>query len=573
MPKRKRSDEEDVEKLFFKCREELHHALKVAKGYERQRQSKRLRDARSAPEKKDRVQKEVAVLKSLDLYQAAHAHLCFSLLRIKRIADSPKLPEQIKAGIAKPELTEEEKACLHNVTSSLCSRQEVRTATDKAIVAFCNALGLEVPEKKGKKGKNQPADKEPPAKDDGKGKKAEDKKDAKKQKREKEPIEEDVEESRPDKKAKKTEIPVTEAAGDGSDDSSVDMLGEETISKMADLLGSSSDTDGDDELEEELSKAKAVKKQTLPKELDPMEITSDEGEGDDDGYDGLDPMEITDEEGANEGDSEEEEDEAESDEEFEGFSDSDEEHTSKGFKNRLAAHDSSEDEDGDDESDSSAALSPPQKKKKSTTVSEKAEKKAKKDKKDKKDKLKANKHTDIYNTETTFLPTLQGGYASSDDEEESEDETATKRGFLPSLMGGYISNSESEASDLDVAPARKNRRGQRARQAIWEKKFKAEAKHLKKQQEKGGRDAGWDLKRGAVEGGNTPWKKGIRNPFAKSDTKNNANLEEIGERKAKPPAPKKRDDEGPLHPSWEAKKKLKEKLAAQPFQGKKITFD
>jgi hypothetical protein len=142
--------------------------------------------------------------------------------------------------------------------------------------------------------------------------------------------------------------------------------------------------------------------------------------------------------------------------------------------------------------------------------------------------------------------------------------------FLPSLMGGYMSGSES-ASDVDVAP--KKRLGQRQRQAIAERKHGENAKHFRKQAEKAkkGRDAGWDMRRGAVDGddqggrGRQPWKKGgaaAGGPRASGQGK---------------PAPERkkphtsRDDQGPLHPSWEAKKKAKE---TQPvaFQGSKIKF-
>ena len=38
--------------------------------------------------------------------------------------------------------------------------------------------------------------------------------------------------------------------------------------------------------------------------------------------------------------------------------------------------------------------------------------------------------------------------------------------------------------------------------------------------------------------------------------------------------PPRKDDSGPLHPSWEAAKRAKEKRDAPvPFQGKKISFD
>lgn len=144
--------------------------------------------------------------------------------------------------------------------------------------------------------------------------------------------------------------------------------------------------------------------------------------------------------------------------------------------------------------------------------------------------------------------------------------------FLPSLMGGYLSNSESEASDIDVAPPKK-RLGQKQRQAIWEKKYGSKANHVKKQaQQQKVRDKGWDMRKGAIDpedgrAGNKPWKKGVSNPLGRQDR---------GEQRShftvekKPPH--KKDNEGPLHPSWEARKKAKEAQTAAAFQGTKITF-
>ena len=138
--------------------------------------------------------------------------------------------------------------------------------------------------------------------------------------------------------------------------------------------------------------------------------------------------------------------------------------------------------------------------------------------------------------------------------------------FLPSLMGGYVSGSES-ASDVDVAPSIK-RLGQRQRQSKWEKKFGVKAKHL--ENEPSGRDAGWDLKKGAVEAES---KKGKKRPTkdgkARREPKDHGREEQKRSKTAKK---KSADDEGPLHPSWEA---AKAKAAAKPaaFQGKKIVFD
>ena len=158
----------------------------------------------------------------------------------------------------------------------------------------------------------------------------------------------------------------------------------------------------------------------------------------------------------------------------------------------------------------------------------------------------------------------------------------TSSAFLPSLsMGGYMSASDSDATDVEdhIAP-RKNRRGQRARQAIWEKKFKEKAKHLKDppaSKGKGKKDKrgdGWDAQRGAV-GGND--RKGGR--FGKGPSGGNAMAlgkdrgMKTGVVKEKPKE-KHRDDAGALHPSWEAKKVAKQQnLGIGGFKGKKMTFD
>ncbi|KAH7020605.1 putative cellular morphogenesis protein [Macrophomina phaseolina] len=154
-----------------------------------------------------------------------------------------------------------------------------------------------------------------------------------------------------------------------------------------------------------------------------------------------------------------------------------------------------------------------------------------------------------------------------------------KSTFLPSLSAvGYISGSESEPEDLEdqIAPPRKNRRGQRARQQLWEKKYGNSAKHLakKKEKEKNDRNAGWDAKRGAVDRDGSKGKgkfgrdKGM-NRSGRGPKATDANTVELGKKKDH------RDDSGKLHPSWEAAKLAKEKakLNNVQFQGKKVTFD
>jgi hypothetical protein len=157
---------------------------------------------------------------------------------------------------------------------------------------------------------------------------------------------------------------------------------------------------------------------------------------------------------------------------------------------------------------------------------------------------------------------------------ESPPVTTTKpatSAFVPSLtMGGYWSGSESEAEDLEEKQPKKNRRGQRARQAIAEQKFGKSAKHLQKQEKAGknDRNSGWDSKRGATD------RSGARGAPRARFERPGQDRGASNEGAAGPAKKKHRDDSGPLHPSWEAAKKAKEaKKVMASFEGKKITFD
>ncbi|KAI5198170.1 Bud-site selection protein [Aureobasidium subglaciale] len=153
---------------------------------------------------------------------------------------------------------------------------------------------------------------------------------------------------------------------------------------------------------------------------------------------------------------------------------------------------------------------------------------------------------------------------------------ATKAGtsaFVPSLtMGGYWSGSESEAEDFEDGPPKKNRRGQRARQAIAEKKFGKSAKHLQNQEKanKNDRNSGWDAKRGATDRTGPRGARGAPRGRFERPGQDRA----VRGDAAEPPKKKHRDDQGPIHPSWEAAKKAKEaKKVTAVFEGKKISFD
>lgn len=175
------------------------------------------------------------------------------------------------------------------------------------------------------------------------------------------------------------------------------------------------------------------------------------------------------------------------------------------------------------------------------------------------------------------LSVSDGDYTEiSEDEEPGSVAPAPKKSaFMPSLtLGGYISGSGSDLDDeMHDNQPKKNRRGQRARQAIWEKKYGRSAKHLQRPDAK----TGWEPKHGAVDGGARPG----GNRFAKD-----ANKLPLGRKNRTRPGPSpsagngakkstpSKDDSGPLHPSWEAAKRAKEKKSVPvAFQGKKISFD
>ncbi|KAI0133495.1 Bud-site selection protein [Xylariales sp. AK1849] len=492
MVKRKRNAPRLAESLA-KWEKELVRGLKIAKGFERQRLSKRVRDADS--EKTERLEREIVVLKSLDLHQAGHAHLCSSLLKVKGIAESPNLPMSIKP-VPKPDLSEEERVALHNVTSALCNRKQVKDIIDEAVMGTCVALRVPMPEKKGKgKGKNGRPEQEDQADDI----------------QENQPMSKiGIQPSKEEHAKQPNQLPESDEEsseesfqgfGSGTGDLEETEAEEKALSRFDGMLQGSSDEDesGDGVSED--------------KDLENSRARSIRGPAD---Y-------------------------------FSGSSADEDSEPAMGSDFDSEAEEEAEEKQKSSEEE---AIAPPPKKARSKPA--------------------------------------QAIAAASGNST-----------FLPSLMGGYISGSESEASDIDVAPARKNRRGQKARQAIWEKKFKEKAKHL--QNQKAGRDQGWDMKKGAVgEEDAGPWKRGIRNPFDRSKREapkgvhpdRHANFSahngNITHQAAGPPrrgdgfqaqtrpTPKpkpKKDDEGPLHPSWQAAKLAKDASQKVTFQGKKVVFD
>ena len=193
--------------------------------------------------------------------------------------------------------------------------------------------------------------------------------------------------------------------------------------------------------------------------------------------------------------------------------------------------------------------------------------------------------------------------------------SAAESKFLPSLSVGFTrGDSDSDWSDgeagLADGPKKKNRRGQRARKAwvvvsffyslfsdfirnlysIWEKKYGRNANHLRKQREemnytKGKGPPPLSAKR-APESGSPRTR--TMSSGSRRDQRPGSRIQSQQRRSGKPEIPVRPSsypqtdrlgtsiaNDKPLHPSWEAKRKLKQTRndAIVPSQGKRLKFD
>lgn len=145
---------------------------------------------------------------------------------------------------------------------------------------------------------------------------------------------------------------------------------------------------------------------------------------------------------------------------------------------------------------------------------------------------------------------------------EEKKEKKSSKIQLPVLATGYYSGGESDDEDNrkdslvdEITNPRKNRRGQRARQKIWEKKYGKTAKHVVKQHER-------DLSE----------RERLKAEYEVRKAKREQKEIDRQRRDAERLEKKQKMQEKTIHPSWEAKLKQQESLKAK-FSGKKITFD
>lgn len=475
MPKRKRTDydeyagdrhlrmrKQSAQNELVRSKKLLHRALKTAKGFERQKLCKRLKlaTANNQPGEVKRINREMEVLKTLDVGKATDAQLHRALLKVKEFRKSEVLPEEVGRDLPRPEGGEDEIKALHNVTSNMCKARVVRDVIIDMVGRMYIAMGIPTPVKGGK--------------------------------------------------------------------------GEEGKKEMRPAVGKKNgivnDEDGDPQSQ--------IKEEDEENGLDEAswdvfdtnrEIKTDEDEGQGEGQDSLDDEELKRYDallGASSGE--------------ESFHEEDYiPRTKSEPTNRFSFS-------------PTPSLSP------SISLS------------------------------PSPLPTPEPELRlRKTPRMKSEPAKAGGSTFLPTLMGGYWSGSESEPSDLeDARPVRKNRPGQMARRAIWEKKYGDKAEHIKSGKgpvaDARSRDDGWDPKRGARDTFGRGRGRG-RGSNARGGAKSMNRKERrtlmggTGENavaiQPRRDTPKKRDDVGVLHPSWQAAKKAKEMKNMASFQGKKVTFD
>ena len=368
MPKRKRPDfddgdriqtmrKQDVQDALTKARKQLRQALKTAKGFERQKLGKRLKLATTNGDNGAiaRINREIEALKGIDLVTLTKTHLHRSLLKIKALAESENLPDEVKTELPKPEGEKAWIAALMNVTSGMYNMKQVKETMVHIINGMYIAMGIPVPPKK-------------------------------------------------EKGAKKAEVKGILRNGGSSlpkvpEDRRIDKQ-KESRGANGDLPWEGFDSPDDEEAKQE------DKAETEDELLDDEELAR---------YDAL----------------------------IGGSSDE------ESFDEKMYTRDRPPETAARLSLSISPTPSPSPTLSRSPSLSSSPEP----------EQTKAPKQS-----KSKTFPAAKPGLST----------------FLPTLMGGYWSGSESSASDIeDAAPVKKNRPGQMARRAIWEKKYGEKANHVK----------------------------------------------------------------------------------------------
>ncbi len=511
----------------------------------------------------ERFEREIEILQTLDLEVAARLHLANVILRNSDLAEiaatedyaafaahlhlaSEVLSIRTKDARAGGGENDAHAGVVHNVTSSLYNQRDARDAVVDAVRQMCSLLGVPfagLAKPKRKRAKDMEGEEQPwegiASDDEGR------------------PRPRDGVAGGDDHKLQEKEAAAS--AANQPNRRKDDPHTKDAVENEGKLEGSESEEEkvdadeldigdiDDDEIERELAKFKGL-----------IGNSSDEDEDDDLGEDddGIDYEEISSIEGEDEGDED-------SDDGKEGVPDgSDVAKPSRRKDQRIASPSvSASENESDSDSESDEDLAP-------------------------RKRVVAATKGDSY-----FLPSLMGGYISGGDSDSDEEDGGGGGGIVGSRRRALRDKDEKAAERMLGAP-RKNRRGQRARQAIWEMKYKAQAKHLqnegpppsggkegKETSSRTKKDSGWDTKRGAVDAGDGPrWlrrkmgKMGKPAPGSAAPARH-SDRAMPAKAKANSNANANNQISGALHPSWEAARKAKEKAQTAPFLGKKVVFD
>ncbi|TAQ87501.1 hypothetical protein B7494_g4164 [Chlorociboria aeruginascens] len=174
MPKRKRgaSDDydrhgrinsmraQDITAKLLESKKTLHRALKTAKGFERQKLGKRLKSATTNGDAVDiaRINKEIEVLKKMEMGKMVESYLYKNLLKTKSVVDSGSLPEEVRDWKDNEGLGDEEEIkALRNVCSGMFNMKGFKDAFGGVMNGLFLAMEVPIPVKDRKKGKEKGA--------------------------------------------------------------------------------------------------------------------------------------------------------------------------------------------------------------------------------------------------------------------------------------------------------------------------------------------------------------------------------------------------------------------------------
>ncbi|KAH8684231.1 BUD22-domain-containing protein [Tricladium varicosporioides] len=403
MPKRKRPGYSDpstrlkadtLEKVQH-IQKALQRALKIAKGFERQKLGKRLKAAQAKGSdgilEVVRINKEIEALKILDLGNMAETYLAGKIMKIKRMMESEVLPEEVRLAAGKKGKGSEVSEELKNVMSGMYNLKIVKEAVNEGLRGLYLVMGIPLPTTTN-------------------GKKA---------------------------------VPANGILKKSDGDSLKEQKA--SIYKLEGREGSWSGFESEEEQGEELADMPRNTEQELDLDIDCVSELGDLSR----------------------------------------------------YETRLASSDTTSDEDGESISSS---------------FSDSNNKSITKTKPQSSRSFTLSSSSPSISRSPSPRPTKRSKPTSSSTAPVVPLKQTT---FLPTLYGGYFSGSES-ASDIEddhpKVPIRKNRPGQMARRAIAEKKFGTGANHIKKGQPrvadmgkagrengKGRKDDGWDARKGAKE--------------------------------------------------------------------------